>query len=82
MKKKTSLKQADINDSSNLPVVYKNNKKKNNSLVFILLIFLVVFYTFYTYSESSLSLPIAEVSISINKLIDYLITKIIFIFSV
>ena len=79
---KASLKQADINDSSNLPVVYKNNKKKNNSLVFILLIFLVVFYAFYTYSESSLSLPVAEVGISINKIIDYLITKIIFIFSV
>ena len=81
IEEKIYLKQADRNHNSNLPVIYKNSKT-NNNLVFVLLIFLVIFYVSYSFSESSLSLPLEELSNNINKIINYVIKKIILIFSV
>jgi predicted Zn finger-like uncharacterized protein len=80
-KENISVNQSVNSDSSNLPVVYRNNNKKNN-LFFILFLFLVAFYAVYAYSESNLSLPLEELSIIINNFIGYLVEKIIFIFSV
>ena len=77
----STMQDSDNNDNSNLPVIYKDNKK-NSNLVFILLIFLVLFYAVYTFSESDVSLPLEEFSININNFINYLIKKIIFIVNI